>query len=540
MNLAYGINTAWMLTCRGSLRRFQRATRNVAATQTELLHGILAANDGCEFGRQHDFAGIGECDEFRQRVPLSDGTSVAPWIDRIAAGQANVLTSEPVRFLEPTSGSVSGRRLIPFTDSLRRQFQRGINPWIADLFAEVPNVRRGRAYWLVTPAIEQGRTEGGLKIGFDDDTGYLGFVGRYSAARVMAVSPSSMKNIAVADTIHRTLLQLLSSADLSFVSIWSPTFLLSLIEHLELEPERLIRDLRLGGCARDADRCQSILQSNDTIPEKLKSLWPRLAMVSCWADGASRPFFDRLRKLLPRIEFQAKGLISTEAFVSFPLVQRDASVLAIQSHFFEFRPNGQQDAATRLAHELSVGQRYEVIVTTGGGLYRYQTKDVVEVVGYEEQCPLIRFCGRSGKVSDIVGEKLTEEFVAAALQHLRVQHSFSPKFAMLVPQRESQLGYWLLVETDQLDRDHARRGEITTALEAVLSQNPYYQHAVAVGQLNRLQIKLCAAKPKGLWQMYEECCLRTGMRAGDIKPVSLETRFGWSHFTDVLSQGAPL
>ena len=75
-------------------------------------------------------------------------------------------------------------------------------------------------------------------------------------------------------------------------------------------------------------------------------------------------------------------LNSPDSFVvSLPLCAHQTSVLSLQSHFFEFAPATEPTDRTCLAHELSIGKRYGVIVTTGGGLYRYRTGDIVTVEG---------------------------------------------------------------------------------------------------------------------------------------------------------------
>src|SRR6185295_10783069 len=119
-----------------------------------------------------------------------------------------------------------------------------------------------------------------------------------------------------------------------------------------------------------------------------------------------------------------------------PLIGQPAAALAVRSHFFEFiesisicdaRPS------VRLAHELSAGCRYQVVLTTGGGLYRYQLYDEVEVVGHGDECPLIRFVGRSDRTSDMVGEKLNDAHVQRSVNAALAKHEMQPLFAMLVP-----------------------------------------------------------------------------------------------------------
>src|SRR5208282_5190930 len=95
-----------------------------------------------------------------------------------------------------------------------------------------------------------------------------------------------------------------------------------------------------------------------------------------------------LAAMFPRATIQPKGLIATEGFVSLPLWGRDGAALAIRSHFFEFLDAVEK---SRLAHELSVGEEYSIVLTTGGALWRYRLHDRVKVMGFERECPLLKF-----------------------------------------------------------------------------------------------------------------------------------------------------
>ena len=158
-----------------------------------------------------------------------------------------------------------------------------------------------------------------------------------------------------------------------------------------------------------------------------KPAWsPRLLRVAFFG------FLPALRELFPGVEIQPKGLLATEGFVSFPLGDRPGAALALRCHFFEFEELG-GNARCRLAHELDRGGRYRVVLTTAGGLYRYQLRDEVEVVGFLRQCPLLRFLGKGDATSDLVGEKLAEPHVRAVLDRLFAAQSLQPPFALLVP-----------------------------------------------------------------------------------------------------------
>lgn len=549
MNLAYWLNTAWMWSCQREARAFDVATHSVTDTQQAVLRKIISQNAKTEFGRQYDFHSVRSVSDFQQRVPLSTHDAYLGAIEQIAAGQANVLTGEPVELLEPTSGTTRGEKLIPYTAALRSQFQRAIAVWVADVMRQRPALRRGRAYWSISPAWGTKRiTSGGIPIGFDDDTAYLGRLERLFLPNLLVMPPEITQLTSIENFRYLTLLHLLAAGDLSLVSIWSPTFLTSLLSQLDSWSDRLSRDLRRGRASQPvtddtgvsaslltprcgverAEEVGHILRSDDRLPGKLLRLWPQLDLISCWADATAGTYLGGLRELFPHVTVQPKGLLSTEACVSLPLVGRPGAALALRSHFFEFVTVGDAGAGdpVRLADQLEAGQRYEVVVTTGGGLYRYQLRDVVEVVGFAHECPLLTFVGRADLVSDLVGEKLSESHVSRILQQVCLASGFRPRFAMLVPVA-TPAGYRLYLEADAGRRSQGAEGAILGDVDAGLRQNPHYRYALQLGQLQPLEIRLVAEGHPGLWQTYERVLLARGQKAGEIKPAALDWWTGW-------------
>ena len=69
------------------------------------------------------------------------------------------------------------------------------------------------------------------------------------------------------------------------------------------------------------------------------------------------------------------GLRATEGTFSIPLTDGVADgVLALHSNFYEFIPIDeidQESPTTLRAHELTLGAQYYLVITTFGGLYRY-------------------------------------------------------------------------------------------------------------------------------------------------------------------------
>ena len=50
----------------------------------------------------------------------------------------------------------------------------------------------------------------------------------------------------------------------------------------------------------------------------------------------------------------------------------------------------EENPKTLFIDEIEVGKRYEIVITTVSGFYRYRMGDVIEVVGFHENCPVIQ------------------------------------------------------------------------------------------------------------------------------------------------------
>ena len=241
-----------------------------------------------------------------------------------------------------------------------------------------------------------------------------------------------------------------------------------------------------------------------------------------------------IEKLFPGVEIQPKGLIATEAFVSVPLVGRPGAALSLRSHFFEFEAvsstgaGGDRPGALRMAHQLERGGRYRVVVTTGGGLYRYQLRDEVAVVGFERGCPLLRFLGKADCVSDLVGEKLSEPQVRGVLERVFSSLDLSPDFALVVPIEGTPPGYCLYLQDARLSRPSHTVDGLARSFEEGLGENPYYRYAVSLGQLAPAQVRLLDQPGPSARARYERRCLELGQRLGDVKPTALDPRPGWA------------
>jgi hypothetical protein len=523
-------NSLWFASNLPALMRFQRALNHPAKTQMQLLHGYIAQNADTAYGKAHGFGEIKTYEEFSRRVPMVNYDDLRPWIERIMRGENHVLTSEPVTHLIPTSGSSGARKLIPFTVSLQREFNRAIGPWVADIYRQHPSVALGTAYWSISPAIQIQDTESSaVPVGFDDDSSYLGGAKKRLVDSVMAAPPELRLVADMEQFRYLTLLCLLRQKDLRLISIWHPSFLSLLLDALPVCWEDLLHDIESGRCRYSDSLPMAVLHSlnlrpmpqrakelKKADPTKPETLWPFLKIISCWGDGNAELAIADLQRRFPNAPIQRKGLIATEAIVTIPFF--DLRPLAICSHFFEFLD---EQGGVHLAHELKEDKIYEIVVTTSGGLWRYRLQDQVQITGFMDKTPSLRFLGRRQNISDRCGEKLSENFVAQSIHEAMADLTLQPRFVLLAPD-ENHLGchYTFYVEGEV-------RPDLALRLDAALQKNPQYAWCRKLGQLNLpwlFQIK------SGGYDAFVARELSKGRRLGEIKPCSLSPHTGWSQF----------
>jgi len=530
-------NLLWFISSVPGYLRFRHALRRPKRCQTAALSRFLRRNKDTEYGKAHGFGEIHGWDGFCS-LPLTTEEDYRPAIGRIMQGCERVLTQDPVKILQPTSGTSSSPKLIPYTEPMAEQFRAALDAWIVDLFLQRPRLFSGPQYWSLSPA-------GGLDpdpecsvpVGFLDDAEYFGSGRRWIMDHLMAV-PAEVRLIPdMAANQYVTLLFLLRAKQLRLISVWHPSFLTILLNTLRAMWLRCLTDLARGGIDPGVDIPENI---RDRLVKRLKpvpmraaelkkldcdaddlcrQIWPNLQVVSCWRDGNVEAEISELESTFPNILIQGKGLLATEGVVSIPFGTSHQQVCALTSHILEFQD--EQNAVHRI-WDLAAGGEYRVILTTGAGLCRYQLKDRVEVTGFRGKTPCIRFLGRSGVVSDCVGEKLHIEHVENIIGDITRLFFQQPRFAMLVPSTGSkERRYNFLVEgCGNVKPD---LNAIAMSLDSGLCKNYHYAQARRIGQLEPVVVTLVGPDAQA---RYRSFMIREGAIAGTVKFPALCTVSG--------------
>lgn len=475
--------------CAPRARAFRLALTNVAAAQRLTLESILSASTGTDYGRRLAISPRHGIEAFRTRVPIVDYAAVAPWIEQQRAEHRPFITPGRTRCYEPTSGSGGTLKLIPYNDALLRSFRSLFAIWAHDLLKYRLQPRSGRVFMSISPRIS-------TTSGFDDDQEYLGEPLRTLISRFL-VRPPDFEQLRDAEEFRDALAcALLACEDLEVISIWNPGYLLVLLEHAESRREQLLPRL--------PRQRRAILEQ---LPWSWCAVWPRLQLISCWTANTAAAPSRRLAALFPHATMQGKGLLATEAPITVPLTGAKGALPLVDEVFLELENNR---GDLHLLHEAEQGEEYAVIVTQAGGLLRYRLGDRVRVSDKYCGCPMLEFVGRVDAVSDLVGEKLSEPFVAQVAHAITRAGTF---FTLLPLLPEAGRPHYCLLTDDPSQ-------EIGALLEIKLSRAFRYHEARLLGQLEAVKVIARADMRRAVYDAMAAC----GMKMGDIKDTVLVTK----------------
>lgn len=96
-------------------KRVFKWANNPHKTQDKVFKNLISKAKNTAFGKDHDFKNIVTYDDFKNRVKVSDYEGLRSYVDRIVAGESDVLWIGKPLYFAKTSGTTSGAKYIPIT-----------------------------------------------------------------------------------------------------------------------------------------------------------------------------------------------------------------------------------------------------------------------------------------------------------------------------------------------------------------------------------------------------------------------------------------
>lgn len=459
---------------RKALDFIEHVTIHAAEVQAEVLLEILTRNAHTEYLERYRLAGPTDRKSFKERLPVITYEDLQPEILRIANGDTSpILSAQPISEFLTSSGTSAGERKIMPTihEELKRR------TLLYSLLMPVMNqymkgLDKGKGMYFLFVKSET-RTPGGL-LARPVLTSYYKsqeFIERPYDPYNVYTSP--IEAILSSDSYQSMYCQLLcglaQNHEVLRVGAVFASGLLRAIRFLEEHWKSLCQDIRSGTindeevtdpCLRES--VMMILRPNTQLADLIHTecskeswqgiitrLWPNVRYLDVIVTGAMAQYIKTL-------DFYSGGLpqvctmyASSECYFGInlkPLCQPSEVSYTLMPNmaFFEFLPvyrNNNEDAgpvitATEQQQELvdlvdvTVGQEYELVITTYSGLYRYRVGDVLRVTGFHNAAPQFEFVCRKNVMLSIDADKTDEVELHSAVMNA-VKH-LEPMEATLV------------------------------------------------------------------------------------------------------------
>ncbi|KAH7885483.1 GH3 auxin-responsive promoter [Phlebopus sp. FC_14] len=273
-----------------------------------------------------------------------------------------------------------------------------------------------------------------------------------------------------------------------------------------------------------ADELRKIGRVVDT-PGWFTKIWPGLRTVVAISSGPFATVVPELRHYIgPEVVLQTLGINCSEAFLALAYDHRDASLYKVvgSDDIIEFLPIDSPEESKYLTQTWNVelGKKYEVVLTTRDGFWRYRLGDVIDVVGFDPRDgqPVIHYLERRNVHIRLANEITTENQLRDAIASTSDSLGVISEFCVSPDYRESMPRYGFFVEAQNNVAPSAASApfELHTYLQ---NHNENYLRDSKAGKIGLPVIRVLR---QGTFSDFREWKIRTtNVSSGQVKVPSV-------------------
>ena len=431
---------------------------NPIETQEKVFQRLISDATGTVFGQDHDFISINSYQDFVKRVPVRDYEALKPYVNRVVAGERDILwKGKPVYFAK-TSGTTSGAKYIPITKESMPSHVEAARNAILMYINETGNSKfvDGKMIFLQgSPILKE---ENGIQLGR-----LSGIVAHYVPKYLQKNRLPSLETNCIEDwetkvdaIVEETLLE--DMTIISGIPSWVQMYFERLIEKTDKKVGDLFKNFNLfifGGVNYEPYRAKF----ENLIGRKVDSieLYP-----------ASEGFFAFQDKQ------KEKGmLLQLNSGIFYEFIESE--------HFFEPTPK-------RITiKDVKVGVNYVMIISTNAGLWAYNIGDTVQFTSTSPYRVIV-----SGRIKHFIsafGEHVIGKEVEQALKEASAKTTVSVNEFTVAPQINPTEGLpyheWFIEFENEPENSAAFIKAMDQSLQ---NQNSYYKDLISGKVLQELKI----------------------------------------------------
>ena len=319
-------------------------------TQQKVMLNLIADAKNTVFGKDHNFKKIKTYADFKANIPIRDYEALKPYVERVVAGESDILWKGKPLYFGKTSGTTSGTKYIPISkESIPMQIKGARNAILMYINRKKnADFVNGKIIFLQgSPVLTE---KNGVK------------VGRLSGISAHHVPKYLQKNRL-------------------------PSYETNCIEDWETKVEKIIdetinEDLRLiGGIPSWVQMYFERIVAR--TGKKVGDVFPNFK-VFVYGGVNYEPYRKKFEDLIGRSVDSVELYPASEGFIAFQDTDKIGMLLTLNAGiFYEFIPADEffDDNPTRISiADVKLGVNYVIILNTNAGLWGYNIGDTVEFI----------------------------------------------------------------------------------------------------------------------------------------------------------------
>lgn len=365
-------------------RSVYKKSKEAVKTQEKVFKNLISEAQNTVFGKDHDFQNIKTYEDFKNRIPVRDYEGLRPYIDRVVAGERDILWKGKPLYFAKTSGTTSGSKYIPISkESMPTHISAAKNSML--LYVNETNKSEfldGKMIFL------QGSPEMDEKNGVQ--TGRLsGISAHYVPGYLQTNRLPSWETNCIEDweTKVEAIIDETINEDMRLIS--------GIPSWVQMYFERIVE--RTG--------------------KKVGEVFPNFKLF-IYGGVNYEPYRNKFEQLIGRKVDAIELYPASEGFMAYQDSQTEKGMLLCVDNgiFYEFIPADEffDENPTRLSlKDVQIGVNYVIILNTTAGLWGYNIGDTVEFTSLNP--PRIIVTGRIKHFISAFGEHVIGKEVESAM-----------------------------------------------------------------------------------------------------------------------------
>ena len=414
-------------------------------TQNKVFQEMIDRASNTQFGKDHGFSGIRSYDDFVKNVPIRDYEELKSYVEKMVAGEQDILWPGKPLYFAKTSGTTSGAKYIPITkESIKHQVEASRNA-ILNYIHETGNTDfvNGRMIFLQgSPEMQE---KNGIKLG-----------------RLSGISAHYVPNYLQKNRL--------------------PSWETNCIEDWETKVDKIVEETvneDMTVIAGIPSWVQMYFEKlNEKTGEKIGDLFQNFQLF-IYGGVNFEPYRAKFENLIGRKVDSIELFPASEGFFAYQDSQKEKGMLLLLNSgiFYEFVKADEffEASAKRITlKEVEIDVNYVMIISTNAGLWAYNLGDTVQFICLKPFKIVV-----SGRIKHFIsafGEHVIAKEVEEAMQQAIAQTNALVNEFTVAPQitpEDGELPFheWL-VEFEKEPSDKSKFIEILdTSLQ---KQNSYY------------------------------------------------------------------